>query len=174
MNIYTKESIKTYINSLKNYQGYIQFSDTPIRECDIFREFQDIKLSLTKGFIYEAHFFNGEDSIAIKQVNNTWIVDDVKKVDTTNKKIYHAIENLEVEMAQIWEAEEDEFCENMKVKKLKKVVFAGFKSKNKQKNEKTLLSDLTQEHKDKLLDKFLSIYNDKYITTVIDEIRSER
>ena len=31
-------------------------------------------------------------------------------------------------MAQIWEEVEDKECENMKVKKLKKVVFAGFEN----------------------------------------------
>lgn len=183
----SKESIEQYINALQNYQGYVQFSDTKIREKeDIFKEFQNIKITppSRSSFIYEAHFFNGEDSLSIKQVNSFWFVDELKKVDIGNIKTYEGIFGLKIKMAQIWEAVEDEFCSSMEVKKLKKVVFTGFKgskplkkeieSKEEPLSEKTLLSDLTQEHKEKLLNKFLSIYNDEYIQSLIDEVRSEK
>lgn len=41
------------------------------------------------------------------------------------------IDNLKVRMAQIWEEREDNLCEGMKVKKLKKVVFIGFEGDSK-------------------------------------------
>jgi len=122
----TKESIIKYINSLKDYEGYVQFSDSKIRECDIFKGFQDIKLTPTKGFIYEAHFYNGQDSITIRQINDSWIVDKNIDIPLTDTETFYAKDGLKVKMAQIWEAKADEFCEGMRVKKLIKVVFAGF------------------------------------------------
>ncbi len=142
----TREEIIDYINELKGYQGYVQFSDNKIRECDIFKDFQDIKLTMTKGFIYEAHLYNGKDSITIKQVNNSWLVDEIKNTLLDDTQIYHTKfssevmasaslrssakaplpKELKVRMAQIWEEVEDDLCAGMKVKKLQKVVFVGF------------------------------------------------
>ena len=141
-----RESVINYINNLKGYQGFVQFSDTKIRECDIFKEFQDIKLTTTKGFIYEAHFYNGKDSITIKQVNNNWLVDKIENTPLDDIQIYHTKFSSEVtasaslkggakaplpkiltvKMAQIWEAKPDDLCEGMEVMKLQKVVFVGF------------------------------------------------
>ncbi|MGE3613753.1 MAG: TIGR04423 family type III CRISPR-associated protein [Sulfurimonas sp.] len=113
-----------YINSLKGYQGYIQMSDKPI--SDIWKNFSEISFSPVSGFVYEAHFFNGADSVSIKQINSSWLVDETKNVPLTDTEIYFAKDGLKVQMAQIWEAENDPLCEDMKVLKLKKVVFAGF------------------------------------------------
>lgn len=122
-----------YINTLKGYQGYIQMSDKPI--SDIWQSFSDISFAPTSGFVYEAHFFNGTDSIAIKQINESWLVSttplsEVKNIET-DIQTYHAIGGLKVTMAQIWEEESDPLCENMPVMKLKKVVFAGFEGETK-------------------------------------------
>ena len=132
MRLDTKQKVIEYINDLKNYQGYVQFSDEKIRECDIFKKFQDIKLTPTDGFIYEAHFYNGKESIAIRQINDSWLVSitDISNIDDKDIQEYLTdIKefNYKVKMAQIWKEENDPLCENMKVKKLKKVVFAGFK-----------------------------------------------
>jgi len=127
----SKKDVIDYINSLKGYQGYVQFSDKKIRDCDIFQDFQDISLTLTDGFIYEAYFYNGTGSITIKQINECWLVDEIKDTPLDDTQSYTAIHNLKVRMAQIWEEEEDELCEKMKVKKLKKVVFAGFEKDKK-------------------------------------------
>lgn len=128
------QEVINYINNLKNYCGYVQFSDEKIRECDIFKEYQDIQLIPTQGFIYEAHFCNGTESIAIKQINDGWLVSKTSLSEVQNKEkdmqVYHAINGLQVKMAQIWEAENDPLCENMPVLKLKKVVFAGFEGEN--------------------------------------------
>ena len=124
--IKNKEEIIEYINNLKNYQGYVQFSDTKIRDCDIFKNYQDIKLTNTDGFVYEAHFYNGTDSIAIRQINDTFYINEEENVSLEDTQIYIGIDNLKIRMAQIWEEKEDNLCENMKVKKISKVVFAGF------------------------------------------------
>ena len=130
MRLDTKQKVIEYINNLQNYQGYVQFSDEKIRECDIFKEFQDIKLTSTNGFIYEAHFCNGKKSISIKQINDGWFISktDISNIDKNDIQefITDIQEFPKVKMAQIWEEVEDELCENMPVKKLKKVVFAGF------------------------------------------------
>ncbi len=126
-----KIEIINYINNLKGYQGYVQFSDTKIRECDIFKEFQDIKLTPTKGFICEAHFSNDVQSISIKQVNNNWLVSTTLFTEIDNKnsdiQIYKSIAG-DIKMAQIWKVKEDDLCKDMKVKEVKKVVFAGFEN----------------------------------------------
>ena len=121
-----REEIVDYINSLKGYQGYIQMSNKPI--SNIWQSFSDINFTISDGFVYEAHFYNGKDSISIKQINSDWLIDEVANVPLTDTQVYHAINGLKVKMAQIWELEEDEFCENMPVAKLKKVVFAGFEN----------------------------------------------
>ena len=125
--------IKDINNKLQNYQGYVQFSHRPIdKEKDIFNG-KAIKIEDENGFIYEAYFYNNKESISIKQINDSWLVsttilptdltqDDIKEYLTDIKDF-----NYIVKMAQIWEAENDLLCENMKVRKLKKVVFAGFK-----------------------------------------------
>ena len=120
------------IKQLPNYEGYIQFSDTKIRDCDIFKKEDHIsqKLQLTNGFIYEAHFYNGQESIMIRQINDSWIVSKTDISNVENSDIEAYISDIKdcpkIKMAQIWEEEADEFCKGMMVKKLKKVVFSGF------------------------------------------------
>ena len=125
-NKYTQQGIIDFINTLKGYQGYVQMSDRRI--TDIWVEYSDINLVVESGFIYEAHFCSGAESIAIKQINSDWLVSktDISNVVESDKQTYYAINGLKVKMAQIWEPEVDPLCENMKVLKLKKVVFAGF------------------------------------------------
>jgi CRISPR type III-associated protein (TIGR04423 family) len=119
-----RTEILDYVNALKGYQGYVQFSNRRIEE--IFTDFSDITVDPGEGFIYEAHFYNGSDSISIRQINVWWYVDETKDVSIENTQMYYAINNLKVKMAQIWEAENDPLCEDLPVLKLKKVVFAGF------------------------------------------------
>lgn len=131
-NNYTQEGIVNYINTLKGYQGYIQMSDKPIN--DIWQNFSDISFVPSSGFIYEAHFWNGTESIAIKQINGDWLVSttNISKItDSDDTQSYHTIHGHKVKMAQIWEPENDKLCENMPVMKLKKVVFAGFEGEKK-------------------------------------------
>jgi len=164
-----RNEIIEYINSLKGYCGYVQFSDEKIRECDIFKEYQDIKVQETKGFIYEAHFFNGIDSISIKQINDSWIVSESKNIPLTDTQTYIAKDNLKVIMAQIWEEKEDPFCEGMKVNKLSKVVFAGFDDLKQKKRPKIKKGKYTQEEKEILIDHFTAIFKDDYIDKILGE-----
>lgn len=126
----SKEILIEDIKKLQGYEGYIQFSDTEIRDCDIFQKNDVIatKLQATSGFVYEAHFWSEAEkkSIAIKQINSDWLVDEVENVPLSDTQVYFAKNNFKVKMAQIWEEEKDEHCEGMPVLKLKKVVFAGF------------------------------------------------
>ncbi len=141
-----KENVVNHINdNLKDYEGYVQFSDTPLRKCDVFEGYQDIKLTPTKGFVYEAHFSNGNESIMIRQQNAEWVVStiDISKVENEDmnyyalEKTFHLkdVKSNWVKMAQIWEAKADELCERMEVMKLQKVVFAGFAVNNKKGEE---------------------------------------
>jgi len=127
----TKEEIISYINTLQEYQGYVQFSHRAIdKNKDIFSGQNALLVEDEDGFIYEAHFCDDAESIQIRQLNDSWLVSKTDIVNTPKSDIQ--IYNSEVQgcpnlkMAQIWEVKEDELCENMKVKKLKKVVFAGF------------------------------------------------
>jgi len=123
------EEIINYINSLEGYQGYVQFSH---REIDIKKDvFIDTnpKIENEKGFIYEAHFCNGKNSITIKQINDSFMIieNSVENIDKRDIDIFKGISNLKIKMAQIWEEIEDEDFDEFKVKKLKNVVFYGFK-----------------------------------------------
>jgi len=119
-----------FINSLSGYEGYVQFSHRAIDiEKDLFLE-TNPKVEDEEGFVYEAHFENGIESIAIRQLNESWLV---STTDITNaeRETFYAIADLKVNMAQVWEAKKDALCENMDVMKLEKVVFAGFEKGDK-------------------------------------------
>lgn len=123
-----------YINGLKGYRGYVQFSHRPLKQKDIFEE-SDPQIDIEKkGFIYEAHFCNAKQSIMIRQINNEWLVSttDISKAKEIEFYVLEKTKHLEniksnwIKMAQIWEEKPDELCEGMGVMKLQKVVFAGF------------------------------------------------
>lgn len=123
----SRTEIIEYINRLKEYEGYVQFSHRAIDLTkDIFPKVDDIdSVDATDGFVYEAHFCKGSKSIMVRQLNNEWVVSTTDISDTEIETIY-GIANLRIKMAQIWEAKPDELCEGMEVMKLQKVVFAGF------------------------------------------------
>ncbi|WP_295421265.1 TIGR04423 family type III CRISPR-associated protein [Sulfurovum sp.] len=122
----SKSKVIEYINALKGYEGYVQFSYRPIdKDKDVFVG-TDPKIEDEAGFIYEAHFFNGTDAISIRQQNNTWVVSTSKNVPLDTVETYSTKVGLQVKMAQVWEAKADPLCEGMEVQMLQKVVFAGF------------------------------------------------
>jgi len=124
-----RAEVIAYINGLKAYEGYVQFSHRPIDlKRDLFPRANDI--ADEKGFVYEAHFYKDNQSIMIRQINDGWIV---SQTDTTDAafEVFHGISDLKIRMAQIWKPEADELCEGMSVMKLKKVVFAGFEKDEK-------------------------------------------
>jgi len=134
MKLQTSEEVLKYINEkLAGFEGYVQFSHRPIdKDKDIFYDGKVPQVENEEGFIYEAHFANDEQSIAIKQINDTWIIalTDLKETDMTDEDIQSYVSDIEnfrrIKMAQIWVEEADSLCEGMSVKSLKKVVFAGF------------------------------------------------
>jgi len=127
-----REEIITYINSLKDYDGYVQFSHREIDlQKDIFPKKEDLDSDDTKnGFIYEAHFCKDDESIAIRQINGEWVV-SIEKISNAHTEIFHGIEKLKVKMAQIWATKKDKLCEDFEVLQLQKVVFAGFEKGEK-------------------------------------------
>lgn len=132
-----RTEIIAYINTLREYEGYVQFSHRAIDlDKDIFPKVDGIdSTDATDGFVYEAHFCKENESIMIRQVNHEWVVSKTDMSDTkfeVSIETFHAISDLKINMAQIWEEEADEYCADMKVKKLKKVVFAGFEKGEEQ------------------------------------------
>ena len=120
-----RDEVIDYINNLKGFRGYVQFSHRPLDLVkDIFTD-NDPKVDNENGFVYEAHFANENEYITIKQSNNGWTVDrgSLKNIEIEE---YYGIAGNKVKMEQIWQEDSDELCEDMIVKKLKKVVFAGF------------------------------------------------
>ena len=123
-----KREVIDYINTLKDYEGYVQFSH---RKIDLQKDiFPCDGIEDEEGFIYEAHFCKDNQSIMIKQLNDKWIV---SKTDITNAEIetFYGIDKLKIKMAQVWQKEKDSLCLDMEVLKLKKVVFAGFEKDEK-------------------------------------------
>jgi len=138
---YSKKSdVIDYINTLEGYRGYVQFSHRSIVKEDVFED-RNPCVKDEQGFVFEAHFFNGKESIMIRQQNAYWVVLLTPILDIDSKDIeYFALEkttHLEkiqsnwVKMVQIWTEERDPLCEDMEVLKLQKVVFAGFSVEEK-------------------------------------------
>ena len=136
MNIDSKTKVIQEINKLDGYQGYVQFSHRPIdKDRDIFL-LSSPKVEDESGFVYEAHFYNPKEniSISIKQINDGWVLNKDEDIPLSDKQTYLSdIKDFDynISMAQIWQEEEDKFCEGMRVKKLKKQLFAGFEKGDK-------------------------------------------
>ncbi|PPB74364.1 TIGR04423 family type III CRISPR-associated protein [Campylobacter hyointestinalis] len=138
-----QKDIQSYINSLKNCVGYLQISNEDLKEHKqdrIWKQKSDINVDFSsiKGFVYEAYFFDEtfNRSIAIRQINSAWLVDETnlsdKDIQSDDEQIYLSnIDGLLVKMVQIWQEQPDEFCLNLQTLKLQKVVFAGFVNKEK-------------------------------------------
>jgi CRISPR type III-associated protein (TIGR04423 family) len=128
-----RSEVIKYINGLKGYEGYVQFSHRPIdMKKDIFIDKEPKVEDEKEGFVLEAHFFNGVDSVTIRQINSEWLVDENRAISLDDVHSYHGIESLELKMAQVWRAKKDKNCANMDVLKLEKVVFAGFKKEGEE------------------------------------------
>lgn len=127
-----EDIVKTINEKYRDYEGYVQFSHRAIeKERDIFFDGKKVEVHDEDGFIYEAHFCNKDESISIKQINDSWLISttDISNIDKNDtEKFISDIEgwNYKIKMAQVWEKEGDKLCPDMKVQKLKKTVFAGF------------------------------------------------
>jgi len=123
-----KDEVIEYINSLKGYRGYLQFSH---REIDVKKDVfidKDPLVCEEEGFVYEAHFANEKESITIRQIDDKFLVTktDISQVPKEDINSFLSITDQKVKMAQIWVKKEDQRCLNLKAPQLKAVVFAGF------------------------------------------------
>ena len=119
--------VVNYINTLSGYRGYVQFSHRPLEiaeGADLFRE-SDPHIEESEGFVLEAHFSDGKRSIAVRQVNDGWIVSETP-LENAQVVRYEGIAGIGVKMAQIWGTQPDALCEGMPAQRLEAVVFAGF------------------------------------------------
>ena len=131
--IKTRDELKEFYNSLGEFEGYIQMSDEKLDK--IFTK----KLKLPKydeihngkNFIFEAMFFDGERSIAIRQFNDKFIVVDEKlsSFETKTTEEFFAKNGMKIEITTIWEQEE--FDESLKTLKPTLQLFTGFKGDKK-------------------------------------------
>ena len=123
----SKEELKTFYNSLEsNFEGYVQMSNEPLETFYSKPSWEDIHE--TNNFIFEAALFDGDRSILIRQINDLFLVVDrcISEFPETSHDVFFAKENKKVKMVHVWEAKEDEYCENMKVLKPTLTLFAGF------------------------------------------------
>ncbi len=134
----TQKQITEFINTLNDYEGFIRYSHRPLQtETDIFIQGNAPHVDDTEGFIIEGHFCNGRESITINQVNDKWYIDrtdinDIAQEDIVEFLTFPQGFDYRVKMAQIWQEERQELCENFPVRKLKKIVFAGFQQGDRQ------------------------------------------
>lgn len=128
-----KTKFEEIYNELQGeYVGYIQISDKKLEKSFVYQKPQKLEpLNLANSFVVEACFFDGKESIHIRQVNNEYKVTKVNLDEISDN--FKSIETFlsdgygKVKIATIWEEQDDEFCNNYKVLKPTKQVFAGFK-----------------------------------------------
>jgi CRISPR type III-associated protein (TIGR04423 family) len=115
------------LKKLEGYEGYVQFSHEKFKIIDP----TQIELPEKKdAFLVEAHYYSKAEqkSAIIRYHAGAWYQDNVelKNIQEQDSHTYVSKANINVRQSQVWVEEEDECCLNWKVKKLKKVVFAGF------------------------------------------------
>ena len=127
----TYEEIKNFYTNLKgDFEGYIQMSDEKLNK--VFEEKKSLPawetLHKKENFILEACFFDGDRSITIRNIGNSFVVTDKNLSDFSNITKQEFITNgyEKIQISQIWEEKEDEFCENFKVLKPTLALFTGF------------------------------------------------
>ena len=86
-----------------------------------------------ENFILEACFFDGDRSITIRNIGNSFVVIDKNLSDFSNITKQSFITNGygKIEISQIWEEKEDEFCQDLKVLKPTLALFTGFSKGDK-------------------------------------------
>ena len=131
------EDLKAEFSALReskdSFEGYILLSDKEplILESAPLPDFD----SLHNGgsFIVESALFckSRKTCICIRQINNSFLVQRLCLDDYPHKNFerFITINNKVAKIAQIWEEELDENCENLPVLKHKFSVFAGFESR---------------------------------------------
>lgn len=130
----TYEEIKNfYINLEGKFEGYFQMSDEKLNK--VYQEKQSLPswedLHEDKNFILEACLFDGNRSITIRNIGNSFVLIDKNisdfKEENITKQSFITNGYKEVIISQIWEEKEDENCLNIKVLKPTIQLFSGFK-----------------------------------------------
>ncbi|AXX84696.1 TIGR04423 family type III CRISPR-associated protein [Aliarcobacter skirrowii] len=130
----TYEEIKNfYINLEGKFEGYFQMSDEKLNK--VYQEKQTLPswedLHEDKNFILEACLFDGNRSITIRNIGNSFVLIDKNisdfKEENITKQSFITNGYKEVIISQIWEEKEDENCLNIKVLKPTIQLFSGFK-----------------------------------------------
>jgi CRISPR type III-associated protein (TIGR04423 family) len=133
--IKNRDELKKFYNSLTDkYQGYVQMSDSRIKDNHIFKTSQRLPkwedLHNKVNYILEMVLYelSSNRSILIRQQNSDWLVID-KKLDGNEPidSFFTLTQNTpKMKIAQIWEEEPNEFCLEMNVLEPKYLLFAGF------------------------------------------------
>lgn len=140
----TYEEIKNfYINLEGKFEGYFQMSDEKLNK--VYQEKQTLPswedLHEDKNFILEACLFDGNRSITIRNIGNSFVLIDKNisdfKEENITKQSFITNGYKEVIISQIWEEKEDENCLNIKVLKPTIQLFQDLK-KEKQNDYSTI------------------------------------
>lgn len=128
-----KTKFEEIYNTLQGeYQGYIQLSDRKLNEDYVYKTKQKLKpLDLGSSYVVEACFFDDDESISIRQVNDGYKVVRAKLSDFDKENIteneFFTNGYGKVKIVTIWEEKKDENCKNYNVLTPTLQLFAGFK-----------------------------------------------
>lgn len=128
-----KAEFSALCESKDNFEGYILLSDKEplILESAPLPDFDSLHNG--SNFIVESALFCKERKtcICIRQINDSFLVQRfcLESYPLKNFERFITINNKVAKIAQIWEEELDENCENLPVLKHKFSVFAGFESR---------------------------------------------
>ncbi len=128
-----REELKKYYQELtQEYEGYIQMSDSKIKDifisATLLPKWENLHNKVN--YIVEVALFDpiSKNSILIRQHNNEWLVLEKElNGDEPIESYFTLVKNSpKMKIAQIWEEESSEFCLDMKVLEAKYLMFAGF------------------------------------------------
>lgn len=130
-----KTKFEEIYNTLQGeYQGYMQLSDKKLSKNFVCKTKQKLKpLDIGDSFVVEACFFDGDESINIRQVNDGYKVVKAKLSDFSKENVtkneFLTNGYGKVKIATIWEGKGDEHCKNYDVLTPILQLFAGFSTK---------------------------------------------
>lgn len=122
------------------YQGYLWYSDQKEPKVIDNKEFE-LEISDNENpFIVEGQLFDGINSISIKYVDGSYIVNKYKVKDEDYNSPNTVKEFLPNRMAGVeklrfleyWRPQKDSLCEDMEVLQPAELVFVGFNNENKE------------------------------------------
>ena len=138
--IKNRDELKEWYETLtKQYEGYVQMSDSKIEQKHLFKTAQILpkweELHNETNYIVEMALYQPDSkySILVRQQNSKWVVIEKGLDGNEPVDLYFTLtENTpKIKIAQIWEEESIEFCLDMKVLEPKYLLFAGFEGDEK-------------------------------------------